>query len=157
MQPDTGHDDRYGPDEGVLPEPVAQGSQSRVCGISGSNPAQSLLPQRRCGCLCPAGRPNALYVLPLADHTWDETERTFRTALDLYGPVPLGLIEGRPEGWHDLGVTDYVRRRATAQAGGNTAFGLRAVANDAPTIQIDSREGLNPPQLVLHSDRQSGP
>lgn len=100
--------------------------------------------------------PNAFHVLPRADTGWDETSLTYDTAPDLYSLVPLATIEGRPDGWHEVDVTEYVRRHMAAKRGANLCFGLRAVANDARVIQVDTREGNNPPRLVIQCDDSSG-
>ncbi len=93
--------------------------------------------------------PNEFYVVPLKDNRWEEAKITSRNAPDLYRPKPLGAIQGRPGGWHQLDVTDYVRKHLAANRNGFLSFGLRAVANDAPVICVDTREGRNPPQLII--------
>jgi PKD repeat protein len=92
---------------------------------------------------------NAFYVVPLKDEEWNEETITFSNAPDLYSPQPLGMIQGQPEGWHELDVTDYVNRCVAADHKKNICFGLRAVANDARVIRVDTREGKHPPELIV--------
>jgi hypothetical protein len=95
-----------------------------------------------------AESPNAFCVVPVADDAWEEMKVTFASAPNLYRPQPIGVMEGKPAGWHELDVTDYVNERPAAGAKG-ISFGLRAVACDTPDLTVESREGKNPPQLVV--------
>ncbi len=94
-------------------------------------------------------RPLGFDVHGVADNSWDEQSITSENA-PAVDPSVVGSSGA-------LGRGEWTSVDVTALVNGNGPVSLALTSNNAHFLNVSSREGDNPPELVIQTEEQSGP